>query len=172
VQMLPHDALMSWGWRIPFLLSIVIFALGIFIRSRLPESRDFAATRREGRRSHMPLIEVIKKHPKAILLAMGLRVAENGGSYIFLAFSLAYGKFIGISNRVMLFAVFFSMTIELGTMVAFGALSDKIGRRPVYLIGAIGLVLVAFPFFWLIDSRQYELIFLAFTLATRSAMRR
>ena len=164
VQMLPHDALMSWGWRIPFLLSIVIFALGIFIRSRLPESRDFAATRREGRRSHMPLIEVIKKHPKAILLAMGLRVAENGGSYIFLAFSLAYGKFIGISNRVMLFAVFFSMTIELGTMVAFGALSDKIGRRPVYLIGAIGLVLVAFPFFWLIDSRQYELIFLAFIL--------
>ncbi len=165
VQMLPSEALMSWGWRIPFLLSIVIFGLGIFIRTRLPESREFAATRKEGRRSHMPVVEAITKHPKSILLAMGLRVAENGGSYIFLAFSLAYGKFVGIPSDVMLLAVLVSMTIELGTMIGFGALSDRIGRRPVYLIGAVGIVLVAFPFFWLIESRQNELIFFAFVVA-------
>lgn len=162
VSMLPSDAFMSWGWRIPFLLGIIIFALGVYIRSQLPESREFTKTRQDGRRSHMPLVDVIKKHPKEILLAMGLRVAENGGSYIFLAFALVYGKFVGIPNNLMLLAVLVSMTIELGAMVAFGALSDVVGRRPVYFFGAIGLVLVAFPFFWLIDTKQYELIFLAF----------
>ncbi|NGP34901.1 MFS transporter, partial [Salmonella enterica subsp. enterica serovar Typhimurium] len=87
----------------------------------------------------------IRKHPRAILVAMGLRVAENGGSYIFLAFSLVYGKFIGIPGPVMLAGVMVSMTVELVTMLLWGRLSDRIGRKPVYLIGAVGLMVVAFP---------------------------
>ena len=95
---------------------------------------------------------------------MGLRVAENGGSYIFLAFALAYGKFLGIPNDLMLGGVLASMFVELGTLVWFGHLSDRIGRRAVYLIGAAGLMLVAFPFFWLVQTREPVWIFLAFFL--------
>ncbi|HEV3105544.1 MAG TPA: MFS transporter [Trinickia sp.] len=164
VQMLPHDTFMSWGWRVPFLLSILIFGVGVYIRSRLPESVEFAKTGAEGKTAHRPVLEVIRKYPKQVLMAMGLRVAENGGSYIFLAFALVYGKFIGVPNSVMLAGVMVSMTIELCAMLIWGRLSDKVGRKPVYMIGALGLIVVAFPFFWLLDTKVPALIWLAFLL--------
>ncbi|MGF6413544.1 MFS transporter [Paraburkholderia sp. MM5482-R1] len=164
VQLLPKDAFMSWGWRIPFLLSIMIFGVGVYVRSRLPESAEFAKAEAAGKKARMPVFEVIRKHPKEILMAMGLRVAENGGSYIVLAFSLVYGKFIGISNKVMLAGVIVSMSLELVTMLLWGRLSDRIGRKPVYMIGAAGFVVIAFPFFWLIDTQIPALIWLAFLL--------
>ncbi|MFP3552492.1 MFS transporter [Paraburkholderia sp. SIMBA_049] len=164
VQMLPKDAFMTWGWRVPFLLSILIFSVGIYIRSKLPESTEFANAQAAGKKAHMPVLDVIRKHPREILVAMGLRVAENGGSYIMLAFALAYGKFIGVSSQVMLAAVIVSMSVELFTMLLWGRLSDRIGRKPVYLIGALGLVAISFPFFWLLDSKVPALIWLAFLL--------
>ncbi|MGH8778414.1 MFS transporter [Paraburkholderia sp.] len=164
VQMLPHAEFMAWGWRVPFLLSIGIFGIGVYIRSTLPESNDFAKAEAAGRTTRMPVLEVIRTHPKAILIAMGLRVAENGGSYIFLAFSLVYGRFIGISSSIMLAGVMVSMTVELAMMLFWGRLSDKIGRKPVYMIGAVGLILVAFPFFMLLDTKAPALIWLAFLL--------
>ncbi|MCG5072675.1 MFS transporter [Paraburkholderia tagetis] len=164
VQMLPHDSFMSWGWRVPFLLSILIFGVGVYIRSTLPESTEFAKSEAAGKTSHMPVLDAIRKHPRAILVAMGLRVAENGGSYIFLAFSLVYGKFIGVPGAVMLAGVMVSMTVELGAMLLWGRLSDRIGRKPVYLIGAVGLIVVAFPFFWLLDTKAPMLIWLALLL--------
>ncbi|MEW9586211.1 MFS transporter [Paraburkholderia sp. DGU8] len=164
VQLLPHDAFMSWGWRVPFLLSILIFGVGVYVRSKLPESREFAKSGAAAKTARMPVLEVIRKYPKEILMAMGLRVAENGGSYIFLAFALVYGKFIEVPNQIMLAGVMVSMTIELFAMLFWGRLSDKIGRKPVYMIGALGLVVVAFPFFWLLDTKVPTLIWLAFLL--------
>ncbi len=165
-QLLPDDAFMSWGWRLPFLGSIAIFALGIYIRAKLPDTAAFEAVQKEGAdaKHSMPLFEVLRRHPREVLLAMGLRVAENGGSYIFLAFALAYGKFVGVASDVMLLGVMLSMTVELASIVFFGHLSDRIGRKPVFLFGAIGLVVVAFPFFWMIDTHQTPLILLAFLL--------
>jgi MFS transporter, MHS family, shikimate and dehydroshikimate transport protein len=165
-QALPHDQFISWGWRLPFLASILIFALGVYIRRSLPESRDFQSAEKAGKTSHLPVIEVIKRHPKEILIAMGLRVAENGGAYIFLAFSLVYGKFAGISNSVMLTGVMIAMVIEMGAMLAWGKLSDRIGRKPVYMIGAVSLALMAFPFFWLLDTHSTPLVWLALVLGT------
>ena len=105
VQALPHDQFISWGWRLPFLASILIFAIGVYIRRSLPESREFESAEKAGTTSHMPVLEAIRRHPKEILMAMGLRVAENGGAYIFLAFSLVYGKFAGVPNSTMLIGV-------------------------------------------------------------------
>ncbi|MBC8723748.1 MHS family MFS transporter [Paraburkholderia sp. 31.1] len=166
VQALPHDQFMSWGWRLPFLASIVIFALGVYIRHNLPESRDFENAEKAGKTARMPVLEAIKRHPKEILMAMGLRVAENGGAYIFLAFSLVYGKFVGISNSVMLTGVMLAMVVEMGAMLAWGKLSDRIGRKPVYMIGAVSLVVMAFPFFWLLNTQSTPLIWLALLLGT------
>jgi MFS family permease len=164
VQMLPKDAFMSWGWRIPFLLSIVIFGVGVYVRSRLPESVEFVKAEAAGKKARLPVLDVIRKHPKEILMAMGLRVAENGGSYIVIAFSLVYGKFIGVPNQIMLAGLIVSMIAELFTMLMWGRLSDRVGRKPVYMFGALGLVVLAFPFFWLLGTQVPVLIWLAFVL--------
>jgi len=166
VEALPRDQFLAWGWRLPFLASILIFAIGVYIRRYLPESRDFATAEQAGKTSHMPVLEAIRRHPKEILMAMGLRVAENGGAYISLAFSLVYGKFAGIPSSTMLTGVMLAMVVEMGAMLAWGRLSDRIGRKPVYMIGALSLVAVAFPFFWLLDTHSTPLIWLALVVGT------
>jgi MFS family permease len=160
VQRLPTESFMSWGWRVPFLASVLIFGVGVYIRRRLPESRDFVAAKPK----HMPVLTVLRNHPKQVLQAMGLRVAENGGTYIFLSFVLVYGKTVGVPVSVMLGGVMIAMLLELVTIVLWGRLSDVIGRRPVYMIGALGLVVIAFPAFWLIDTHQPLYVFLSLAL--------
>lgn len=165
-QLLPDEQFMSWGWRVPFLISIVIFGLGIYIRAYLPDSAEFEANKKQAAPpEHLPVVMLLRRHPREILLAMGLRVAENGGSYVFLAFALVYGKFVGVAQGVMLLGVMLSMTLGLVTIVLFGHLSDRFGRRPIFLFGAIGMIVAAFPFFWLIDSGSTPLVLLAFILA-------
>ncbi len=166
VQALPHQQFLAWGWRLPFLASVAIFALGVYIRRNLPESRDFEKAGQAGHDTHMPVVEVLRRHPKEVLLAMGLRVAENGGAYIFLAFSLVYGKFAHIDNATMLEAVMIAMVVEMAAMLGWGRLSDRIGRKAVYMIGAASLAVMAFPFFWLLDTHVTPLIYLALLLGT------
>ncbi|MDB5786875.1 MFS transporter [Caballeronia mineralivorans] len=166
VQTLPRDEFMAWGWRLPFLASVAIFAIGVYIRQSIPESQDFAKVKKSGKTAELPIVEVIRRHPKEILLAMGLRFAENGGAYIFLAFSLVYGKFIGISGSVMLSAVMLAMIVEMFAMLGWGKLSDRVGRKPVYMFGALALIAMAFPFFWMLDTKQTPLVYLAFLLGT------
>lgn len=155
---------MSWGWRVPFLLSIVIFGLGVYIRSRLPESVEFARADAAGRKTREPVLEGIVRHPREMFMAMGLRVAEHGGTYIVFAFSLAYGKFIGVPDSTMLAGMVLSASVELVTTVLWGRLSDRVGRKPVYMIGAVGLIVIAFAFFWLIDTKVPALVGLAYLL--------
>ncbi|MBS2129339.1 MHS family MFS transporter [Burkholderia thailandensis] len=163
-QTLPHDAFVRWGWRVPFIASVAIFAFGLQVRRSLPETKDFERASERRAAPHMPIVEVLRRHPKEVLLAMGLRIAEKGGAYVFLAFSLVYGRRIGVPNRVMLIGVMCAMVVEMAAMLGWGHLSDRIGRKPVYLIGAASLVAAAFPFFWLIDTREPLLVCLALTL--------
>jgi len=162
VQMLPHEDMMSWGWRMPFLASILIFGVGVYIRRRLPESKEFVEeTQQQDKPEHMPAMEVLRKHPKAVLQAMGIRIAENGSAYLFLAFTMAYAKFTGLDTQLVLASVMVAMIVEAVTIVFWGWLSDIIGRRTVYAIGSIGLMALAYPFFWMLDTHSAAWVYLA-----------
>ncbi len=162
VQMLPVDDMMSWGWRVPFLASILIFGVGVYIRRRLPESKEFVEEQaQQDKPEHMPAMEVLRNHPKAVLQAMGIRIAENGSAYLFLAFTIAYAKFTGLDTQLVLASVMVAMIVEAGTIVFWGWLSDIIGRRVVYAIGSVGLMVLAFPFFWMLDTHSPVWVYLA-----------
>jgi metabolite-proton symporter len=158
----PEDEFLSWGWRIPFLLSLVLVGVGMFIRLRIAETPAFAQMKRAGAEARRPLVEVIRANPREILIAMGARFAENGFFYIFSTFVLTYvTQALGLPQATILTGVLLAGALKLVTIPLFGALSDRLGRRPVYLFGAAFAGLFAFPFFWLLDTRQAVLIWLA-----------
>ncbi|HEX7382173.1 MAG TPA: MFS transporter [Nevskiaceae bacterium] len=171
VRQMPTEVFMTWGWRVPFLASILIVAVGLYIRLRLPENASFrelqAEEQRTGRqeRSKLPIVDAFRHSFGSMLVGMGIRIAEGAGSYIFLVFALTYGKSIGLSPNILLAAVMVSMVVDAIDMAAYGRLSDKIGRRPVYLIGSIGLMVYAFPFFYLLSTGNTVAIFAAFIIA-------
>jgi MFS family permease len=164
VQGLPQEQFMTWGWRLPFLFSIVLFGVGIYVRFSLRESHEFEDVKKDSDRPRVPVVAAIKSHPKEILVTLGLRFAENGGSYLITSFSIVYGVHVGIDTGLLLLGVALSMLFEFGTMLFFGHLSDKIGRRKVYTIGAAALAVMAFPFFALLDTKTPALIIVAYLI--------
>ncbi|MCS2154582.1 MHS family MFS transporter [Scandinavium goeteborgense] len=164
VQQLPEADFMSWGWRVPFLLSIVIFLVGVYIRKNIRESKAFAQAKPEDKHEKIPLITLMRDHPKALLQAIALRLPENGASYIFFTFSVVYAKHIGIGTGEIISAVTLAMLVEFFSILFWGALSDRIGLKPVYYIGVIGLLVMAFPFFWLLSTGNYGWVMLAMML--------
>lgn len=168
VNLLPQESVMSWGWRMPFLASVLIFFLGIYIRKNIKENPDVIAARKKAKESndtaHIPIIHILKKHPLQVLQAIGLRMPENGAVYIFFTFSLVYGKHIGLTDGAIVGATGIAMLLELFSIVMWGAIADKIGFKTVYYIGVFGLLIMAFPFFWLIDSGVNACIMLAMIL--------
>ncbi|MBZ4207985.1 MULTISPECIES: MFS transporter [Klebsiella] len=169
VQLLSQEEVMSWAWRIPFLLSLFIFLVGVYIRRNIQENAEFVARKAENdsknEAHHLPVLSAFKNHPRAILQAIGLRLAENGAVYIFFTFSVVYCKHIGIDTRDLIAAVTIAMTVEIATILGWGWLSDRIGRKRLYYIGVIGMALVAFPFFWLLNMHTFPAMLLAMLLA-------
>ncbi len=155
----------AWGWRVPFLFSILLVGVGLFIRLKLLESPAFRKVQETGTKANMPIVDVLRTYPKNVLLAMGMRFAENGTFYITTVFVLTYiTTALGLEQNVGLTGVIIASAIGLVTIPLFGALSDRIGRRPVYLFGAVFSILFALPFFWLLNTEATPLIWLAIIL--------
>ena len=169
---LSDDAFAAWGWRIPFLLSGVLVVVGLWIRLSVDESPVFrqALARSEARRDagtaeQPPLVSVLRHHWRDVLIAMGARMAENISYYVITAFILVYATTsAGVSEQTALNAVLIGSAVHFAVIPAWGALSDRVGRRPVYLLGAAGIGLWMFPFFALIDTGRFGYLVLAVTV--------
>jgi metabolite-proton symporter len=162
VSALPDEQFSSWGWRLPFLAGVVLLGMGLFIRLHILETPLFAKAQLERATSRQPLLELVRRYPKNLLLAMGARFAENACFYVFTVFIYVYAsESRGFARDTVLTGVLLASGLQLFSIPAFAALSDHVGRRPVYLAGALSLGLFAFPFFWLVDSGVAVLIWLA-----------
>nr|WTB10113.1 MHS family MFS transporter [Streptomyces antimycoticus] len=174
--LLSDDAFEAWGWRVPFLLSGVLVVVGLWIRLSVDESPVFKAAqaRAEARKAaageaateKMPLVAVLRHHWRDVLIAMGARMAENISYYVITAFVLVYATsdHVGLGKQTALNAVLIASAVHFAVIPAWGALSDRIGRRPVYLLGAVGVGAWAFPFFLLIDTKGFPALLLAVTV--------
>ena len=156
-------AFLDWGWRIPFLLSAVLVAVGMWVRLTIEESPVFkeAAEQMEKQDRGLPILEVIKEYPREVFVAMGMRLAENISYYIFTVISITYATtYIAVDKPVILRALLIGAAIQFAIVPAFGALSDKVGRRPLYLAGAVGVAVWTFVFFDLLDTKEPSKILL------------
>lgn len=157
---------LAFGWRIPFLLSLLLIIIGLFIRLRVQESPDFRRIKETHMEARMPLIEVFRTSGKEIALATGAFLVDVAGFYLFFTFVLAYGTTqLGMPRLIVLNATLVASALFFFTIPAAAALSDKLGRRPVYIAGIIYTAVMIFPIFWLIESRSAFLVIVSLSLA-------
>jgi MHS family shikimate/dehydroshikimate transporter-like MFS transporter len=152
----------SWGWRVPFLASAILVIVGLVIRLRLMESPAFERVKETKTEAQKPIVDVVRKYPRDVLTAMGMRMGENGVFYLLTVFVYVYGEDeLGLDKNTMLTGVVIAAALGLFTVPLWGSLSDRFGRRPLYLAGAIVTTAWAFPFFGLMDTKSPVLIWLA-----------
>ncbi|GGD28190.1 MFS transporter [Microbacterium faecale] len=164
VALLPDDQFMSWGWRIPFLLSAALVAIGLFIRLSVLESPEFKEVKDGGEPSRMPALEAIRKHPLNIFLAIAMCLAPFVCFYYFATFNLTYATTdLALPRDSMLVIVAVAAAIEIITIPLAAAWSDKIGRGKVFLLGTAAFALYAYPFF-LINEAFPSIVTMAVTV--------
>lgn len=162
---LSEEAFLSWGWRIPFLLSILLVGIGLYIRLQLTESPLFLEMRKRRAEDAHPLVEVVRSQPQELILGCGSKLAESIAFTSFAVLIAAYATSRGIDRPTMTTAMLIAILLELVTLPLFGALSDRIGRKPVYLFGAAVVLVATFPVFGLVYARMDGLVWLGLIAA-------
>jgi MFS transporter, MHS family, shikimate and dehydroshikimate transport protein len=160
---LPAAAFLAWGWRIPFLLSIVLVGLGLYIRTQVAETPEFTEVKQRNEHARLPLLAALRE-PRNVLAILGMRMAENSSFYVYSVFVLAYvTQFLHLPRSLVLAAVMVGALVECVSSVLFGILCDRVGGKVIMQAGIIFQILFAFPFFWLLDTRAPAAIFLSVT---------
>jgi MFS family permease len=160
------DQFLTWGWRVPFWLSIVMVGVGLYIRLGILETPVFSRILEERRVERTPVIEVIKRQPKQIILTALARMAEQGPFYVYAAFLFTYGTTVLHSSRDLLLSALLTATaLSAVTIPLSGYISDRIGRKRMYLIGAVTTGVFAFVYFTMMNTAIPGWIFLAVVLS-------
>lgn len=157
------EALYSWGWRIPFLASVLLVTVGIYIRLHIEETPSFQAVKTAGAKAKMPFAALMAKYWKQVVLG-GVATLSTGSTFTLLVASgVSYGKKeLGHSESLMLWVVLASCILGLFLIPFFGKLSDKYGRKPIIFAGVAAEAALAFPMFWLMDTKSVALLFVAY----------
>ncbi len=162
VTALPEEQFLSWGWRVPFLVSIVLVVVGLVIRLKIEEPPAFQKLEQADAKASLPLLDVFRHHPKVTFLAMGARVSESVTFNIYNAFLVTFVvTVLGLEASVVLDALLVASVVGIGVILAAGHLSDRFGRRPVFAAGAALALVSAFPIFALVRTGDPLLVTIA-----------
>ncbi|WP_086752216.1 MFS transporter, partial [Streptomyces griseiscabiei] len=163
VVAMPRDEFAAWGWRVPFLLSVVLLGVGLFVRLKVVESPLFAKVKKDRTESRLPILDVLRR-PRPLLLACCVGIGAFTAQSLLTSYLIAYATGIGYPRPQVLTALTVSASVALVVLPCASALSDRVGRRPVVLTGAIASAALAFPVLALVDSRSPGLLILAVVL--------
>ncbi|GAA1488811.1 MFS transporter [Brachybacterium sacelli] len=155
---LDHEAFISWGWRIPFLLSIVVVAIGLYIRTRVPESTSFRAVKEEATEHKAPLAQLVTRNRREVLGGMFTKFVEAAVFPFYTVFLVAYADTNGYESQLILDAVIIAIVCEIITIPLLGRLTDRVGRKPVYLVAAVLNLLLVVPAFYAVQSENLLVI--------------
>nr|WP_309101488.1 MFS transporter [Fredinandcohnia onubensis] len=162
MTLLPEAAFMSWGWRVPFILSAFLVIFGLWIRKGIEETPSFKKIQEKGEVAKIPFIETMRTHWKEVLIAVGAKVVETAPFYIFGTFIVSYATSqLGFSRTATLNAVTIATIVTTILIPIMGRLSDKVGRKKLYVGGTILMMLYAFPYFWLLHQGSVALLIVA-----------
>lgn len=161
LTLMPPDQFLSWGWRIPFMGSVVLLAIGVWIRSSLDETPEFKRVQQSGAVVKLPIAEVFRKHWRAVLVSIGAKATETGPFYIFGTYVIAYAAGLGVENNIVLTAVTAAAVVATVWMPLFGRISDSIPRALLYRVVAIATIVYAFPYYWILNVGETWAVFLA-----------
>ncbi len=151
-----------WAWRVPFLLSVILIAVGLFVRLSIYESPAFSRVQESGTEARMPIVDVLRTYPKNVLLGVGSRIGIDAGFYIFAVYTLTHiTENLGLAQGVGLTAITIAALIEIFTIPAFASLSDRVGRRPLLIGGAALMGVWTFVLFALLNTKSTVLIVIA-----------
>jgi metabolite-proton symporter len=166
VAKLPEEDMLSWGWRIPFLASVVLLGVGWLIRLKVPESPDFEKLKKDNIAVKVPLFKVFRDHPRETLTIIGARTAENAWFYMSVTFALAYAaNQLQIPRADVLGAITAGAALSLVTMPLCGHISDRVGQKRLYFVGLLLLCAFVYPFFAMLGTRDPVLVWWAMVLA-------
>ncbi|MED2973221.1 MFS transporter [Fictibacillus sp. B-59209] len=147
-----EEKFLAWGWRIPFILSAVLVFIGLWIRNGIDETPAFQEAKNKGNIAKVPIVDTLKYHWKSVLIAVGAKVVETAPFYIFSTFIISYATGnLGFKNTAVLNAVTIATLVTTIAIPFMGALSDKVGRKPLYIGGTVAIMLFAFPYFYLLQ---------------------
>ncbi|MEU7818022.1 MFS transporter [Pseudonocardia sp. NPDC049154] len=164
VALLPEEQLNSWGWRIPFWAGSILLVVGLAIRNRIEESPTFREHAAADEVPHAPLVEVLRRYPREVLLATGVMAGISVATYVNLAYSVSFTAEIGIPHWLVLTAILLSNVVQLAAAPWAGALSDRFGRRPVFLVGVVAWEVLTAAFFPMLLTGNPVLVLLAYVL--------
>ncbi len=160
------EAFLSWGWRVPFLVSFVLVLIGLYVRLKVLESPEFTEVKRTNSIVKRPFVDVVRKHPREILTSAFVRLSEQAPFYLFITFVLTYGtKELKMAQGELLNYTLIAAALGLVSVPFFGHLSDLFGRRLIYGLGIIGTAVYAFPYFGLLNTKSAGLVLLAIVLS-------